>query len=137
MKQQWGEVLRDHGFNPPPLWPLLGGALANRVPPGSHAGILALTLLDPLLLLAMFAAIAWAFGVESMLLASIYFCTIHGASFGWIGGGFLRYVWLASLVGAVCCLKRDRTPRRAPCSDWRRCCGSSPPGSPFRSRCTR
>ena len=35
-------------------------------------------------------------------------CTIHGASFGWIGGGFLRCVWLASLVGAVCCLKRDR-----------------------------
>jgi hypothetical protein len=78
------------------------------MPPGSHAGILALTLLDPVLLLAMFAAIAWAFGIESMLLASIYFCTIHGASFGWIGGGFLRYVWLANLVGAVCCLKRDR-----------------------------
>jgi len=108
MKEQWGEVLRDHGFNPPPLWPLLGGALANLVPAGSHAGILGLTLLDPVLLVAMFASIAWAFGVESMLLASVYFCTIHGASFGWTGGGFLRYVWLASLVRAVCCLKRDR-----------------------------
>ena len=47
MKKQWGEVLRDHGFNPPPLWPLLGGALANLVPAGSHAGILALTLARP------------------------------------------------------------------------------------------
>ncbi len=108
MKRQWGEVLRDHGFNPPPVWPLLGGALANLVPAGSHAGILALTLLDPFLLAGMFASIAWAFGVEAMLLASIYFCTIHGTSFGWTGGGFLRFVWLSSLVGAVCCLKRDR-----------------------------
>jgi hypothetical protein len=109
MRQQWGEVLRDHGFNPPPTWPLLGGALANLVPAGSHAGILALTLIDPLLLLAMFGAVAWAFGAEAMLLASIYFCTIYGASFGWIGGAFLRFLWLASLVTAVCCLKRDRT----------------------------
>jgi hypothetical protein len=108
MTEQWGEVLRDHGFNPPPLWPLLGGALANLVPAGSHAGILALTLLDPLLVVGMFASIAWAFGAEAMLLASIYFCTIHGASFGWTGGGFLRYVWLASLVGCVCCLERNR-----------------------------
>jgi hypothetical protein len=108
MRAQWGEVLRDHGFNPPPTWPLLGSPLANLVPAGSHAGILALTLLDPLLLLAMFAAVGWAFGAEAMLLASIYFCTIHGASFGWIGGGFLRFLWLASLVTAICCLKRGR-----------------------------
>jgi hypothetical protein len=108
MKRQWGEVLRDHGFNPPPVWPLLGGLLANLVPAGSQAGILALTLIDPLLLVGMFGSIAWAFGIEAMLLASIYFCTIYGASFGWTGGGFLRFVWLSSLVGSVCCLKRDR-----------------------------
>jgi len=108
MREQWGEVLRDHGFNPPPTWPLIGGALASLMPAGSHAGILALTLIDPLLLLAMFGAVAWAFGAEAMLLASIYFCTIYGASFGWIGGAFLRFLWLASLATAVCCLKRDR-----------------------------
>jgi hypothetical protein len=108
MREQWGAVLRDHGFNPPPTWPLIGGALANRVPAGRQAGILALTLIDPLLLAGMFWAIAWAFGAEAMLLASIYFCTIYGASFGWTGGGFLRFLWLASLVTALCCLKRDR-----------------------------
>jgi hypothetical protein len=108
MGRQWGDVLRDHGFNPTPVWPLVFGPLANLVPAGSATGILALTLLDPLLLAAMFAAIAWAFGVETMLLASIHFCVIYGASFGWTGGGFLRYAWLASTVGGVCCLKRAR-----------------------------
>jgi hypothetical protein len=108
MGRQWGEVLRDHGFNPTPVWPLLFGPLANLVPAGSAAGILGLTLLDPLLLAALFAAIGWAFGAEVVLLASIYFCTIYGASFGWTGGGFLRHVWLASLVAGVCCLKRAR-----------------------------
>jgi hypothetical protein len=108
MREQWGAVLRDHGFNPPPTWPLLGGPLANLVPAGSRSGILALTLLDPFLLLAMFAAIAWAFGVETMLLASIYFCTIYGASFGWIGGGFFRFLWLASLAISICCLAQGR-----------------------------
>jgi hypothetical protein len=109
MGRQWGEVLRDHGFNPTPVWPLLGGALANLVPAGSAAGIFALALLDPLLLALMFAAIAWGFGAEAMLLTSIHFCTIYGASFGWTGGGFLRHAWLASLVGGVCCLKRERS----------------------------
>ena len=108
MGRQWGDVLRDHGFNPTPVWPLLGGSLASRVPAGSRAGILALTLIDPALLLAMFGAIAWAFGAEAMLLASIYFCTLYGASFGWTGGGFLRYGWLASSVAGVCCLRRAR-----------------------------
>src|SRR5262249_32821338 len=49
MGQTWGEVLKDHGYNPTPAWSLVGGALANQVPAGSRRGVFLLTLLDPLL----------------------------------------------------------------------------------------
>lgn len=108
MRAQYGEVLRDHGFNPTPVWALLGGTLANLVPAGSHRGIVLLTLLDPLIEAALFAAIGWAFGTEVLLLSLIYFCLPFGASFGWTGGSFLRHMWLAGVLGAACCLERGR-----------------------------
>jgi hypothetical protein len=108
MGRQYGEILRDHGFNPTPLWALVGGSLAQMVPAGSRAGILTLSLLDLGLQAALFAAVLWAFGLEAMLLAMIYFTVLFGASFGWTGGAFLRYLWLAGLIGGVCCLHKGR-----------------------------
>lgn len=105
---QYGDVLRDHGFNPTPVWALVGGTLANLVPGGSHRGILALALLDPVLQAAMFAAVAWAFGSEALLLSLIYFCIPFGASFGWTGGSHLRHLWLFGLVVGLSCLRRGR-----------------------------
>jgi hypothetical protein len=105
---QYKSLFADHGFNPTPLWPVVGGRLANRVPAGSPAGVRLLTLLDPLLLLAGFAVVAWVFGLTTALVAVIHFCLIFGASFGWTGGAFLRYVWFASLLGALCCLRQER-----------------------------
>ena len=60
---QYAAVLRDHGFNATPAWTLFGAALAGLVPAASDAGILLLTLLDPLLGVGMLAMIAWAFGL--------------------------------------------------------------------------
>ena len=108
MGSQYGNILRDYGYNPSPLWTLIGGTLANLVPAGSQVGITLLTLIDPLLEAGMFLAIAWAFGIEAALLSMIYFCVLFGASFGWLGGAFLRYVWLVGVVLAVCCLQRKR-----------------------------
>jgi hypothetical protein len=105
---QFGKVYADHGFNPTPLWPLLGGRLARLMPAGSRTGVLLLTLLDPLLLLAAFAAVVWAFGWPAALLGVIEFCLVFGASFGWAGGAFLRYVWFTAMVAAVCFLQRGR-----------------------------
>ena len=105
---QYATLLRDHGFNATPAWSLLGTALAGLVPTGSDTGILLLTLLDPLLLVGMFGMIAWAFGLEAMLLALIYLSLLFGAGFGWTGGGFLRMPWLVASVGSVCCYQRRR-----------------------------
>lgn len=98
MGPSWAEVVKDHGFNPTPIWALIGGALANRVPAGSKRGLFLLTLLDPVLLASSLAAVAWVFGVETALLALTYFCLCFGAGFGWTGGAFLRQLWFSALV---------------------------------------
>ena len=105
---QYSGILRDHGYNPSPLWTLIGGSIANLVPAGSGTGILLLTLLDPLLEAGIFLAILWAFGAEVALLSMLYFCLLFGASFGWLGGAFLRHMWLFGAVVAVCCMRRNR-----------------------------
>ena len=43
----------------------MGVRFARRVPAGSHAGVLVLCLLDPLLLLITFIAVARTFGARS------------------------------------------------------------------------
>jgi hypothetical protein len=101
----WAEVLRDHGFNPTPVWAAIGGALANRVRAGDARGIFLLTLLDPLLLVASSALAARAFGPRAALLAAIHFCVVFGATFGWTGGAFLRYLWFFGLAAAVSLLR--------------------------------
>ncbi len=105
---QYGAVLLDHGFNPTPVWALLGGWLSNLVPPGSHAGILALTLIDPLLILAAITMAAWAFGIPAATLVLLHFCIIFGATFGWTGGAFMRQLWFLSLVGCACFIQKRR-----------------------------
>ncbi len=106
--EHYPAVLKDHGFNATPAWALIGGALSRRVPAGSRRGILLLCLLDVGLLVAVFAAVGWAFGRVALLLALIHFCVIFGANFGWTGGAFLRYLWFFGVVVGVCCLKKRR-----------------------------
>lgn len=108
MGQGYGGVLEDHGYNPTPVWTLLGGFLANRVPAGSFAGVVLLTLLDPVLLAATFAAVAWAFGLESALLVAVYFCVSFGAAFDWVGGAFLRHLSFSAILLSACALSRSR-----------------------------
>jgi hypothetical protein len=102
---QYDALLVDHGYNASPLWNRFGGWIANRVPAGNPSGIAALTAIDPLLQLALFGAVAWAFGLEATLLAMIYFCILFGASFGWLGGAYMRHLWLVTLVLSICALQ--------------------------------
>jgi hypothetical protein len=43
-----------------------------------------------------------------MLLAAIHFCIVFGATFGWTGGAFLRFVWFFGVVVAFCCIAKGR-----------------------------
>ena len=104
----YATVLRDHGFNASPLWAALGGALANRVPAGSHMGLRALAVLDPLLLAGTFAAVWRVFGARGAVLALAHFCLVYGATFEWVGGAFLRYMWFSATALALCAFARGR-----------------------------
>ncbi len=106
LRGQYRKLLHDHGYNATPMWTVVGGALANLVPAGSNTGIRALTLIDPILSLAILGAIAWAFGIETALIAAIYLCVLFGASFGWLGGAVLRHLWFAAFIGSACLLHR-------------------------------
>ena len=104
---RWHAIQRDHGYNPPPTWTALGGALA-ALAPASDGWILALGAIDPLLLGAMWAAVAWAFGWRALCVAAIFWGTNLFAGFGWTGGSFLRQAWLVTSIGGICLLRRGR-----------------------------
>lgn len=105
--QQWRRVHLDHGYNATPAWTLLGWWLTNLDAPPEVA-IARLVWLDPLLLLAMWACVAWAFGWRILCVAWISWGTIQTAAFAWTGGGILRQGWLATMVIGICLLRRQR-----------------------------
>lgn len=104
----WEQLLRDKGYNPTPVWTLLGGALTSRVPIESEAGRFFLVALDPLLLLATFTCVGWAFGRRALLFAAALYLTHYCTSHAHFRAAFLRTDWLFALVASVCCLKKER-----------------------------
>jgi hypothetical protein len=106
-RPRWHAIQRDHGYNPPPAWTALGGALATLAP-ASDTSIRVLGLIDPLLLAGMWAAVAWAFGWRALCVAVIFWGTNLFGDFGWTGGSFLRQAWLVASIAGICLLRRGR-----------------------------
>lgn len=105
--QHWAQMQRDHGYNPPPPWTAVGGAVAG-LRPASSGWMVALALLDPLLVLGAFAALAWAFGWRTASLAAVFWGCQAFAPFFWTGGAFLRQDWFFLSVLAVSLSRRGR-----------------------------
>jgi hypothetical protein len=105
-KREWQQIREDHGFNGSPVWLLAGGLLAAA--PGGAGALPWLTLVDPLLLLAMWGGVVWAFGWRSAAVAAAFWGTNGLAGFDWTGGALLRQDWLAALVLGIACLRRGR-----------------------------
>lgn len=103
--QRWRRFQLDHGYNATPAWTALGRPLASTGP-ALRRQILPLALIDPVLLMAMWAAVAWAFGGRALCVAVIFWGTNHFAGFDIVGGGFLRMGWLAASVIGICLLRR-------------------------------
>ena len=102
------DILQDHGYNATPVWRLLGGFLANRVGELTPTTALRLALIDPVLLLAMMLAIAWAFGWRTLCVALLFFGTNFPARYLWTGGAYLRMDWLLATIAGICLMKRER-----------------------------
>lgn len=106
-RARWEPLFHDHGYNPPPLWTLLGRKLASLHAP-TLGFLTLLASLDPLLMAASIALLGWGFGRRVALLAIIFWGTQAPADFAWTGGGFLRQDWLFFAIAAVAFAKRER-----------------------------
>ena len=104
-KQYWEDMQKDHGYNPPPVWTVLGYYFSN-----AHAAttnyLQFLASLDILYLLGTFAILWWAFGWRVFAVSAIFWGCQHSAPFYWTGGAFLRQDWLFFLVLAACAVRK-------------------------------
>jgi hypothetical protein len=102
---EWQVLLVDHGFNATPFWTGVGSALSAHLPL-NHATLLFLALLDPLLLAAALLLVWRTFDARTCLLVAIFLFANFFGVFDITGGAFLRQLWLAALIGFVCCYHR-------------------------------
>jgi hypothetical protein len=95
----------DHGYNPPPVWTMMGFFWSSLHPP--TVGYLQfLASFDPMLIAAMFAAIGWAFGWRVFAVAATFWGCQAAADYYFTGGAFLRQDWLFLLVLSACLAKK-------------------------------
>jgi hypothetical protein len=111
----WHKVVYDHGFNASPVWIALGASLASELPARSwsigegdsvFSGLIGP--LDPLLLLIALGAVVWAFGWRTACFVVMLFGCNPLSQFLWVGGGFLRQAWLATLIVGLCLVHKQR-----------------------------
>ncbi len=103
-EEVWRRALVDHGYNASPAWGALGKVLIGAEP-ATHLNILPLVLIDPVLLIVMWAFVWRAFGWRATCIALVFWGTNYPGDFLWTGGAFLRNGWLAAITVGVCCLR--------------------------------
>ena len=104
--QYWNDMQKDHGYNPPPVWTVMGHILSSL----HHATptyMKMLAGLDIAFFAGVFWAVYWAFGWRVMAIAMIFWGCQLPAEYFWTGGAFMRQDWLFYLV-LSCCLIRKR-----------------------------
>jgi hypothetical protein len=101
----WNDMQNDHGYNPPPVWTVLGHFWAS-LHPATDGYIKFLASFDILFLAGMFAAVYWAFRWRVFAVAAIFWGCQLPAEYFWTGGAFMRQDWLFWLVLSACLVKK-------------------------------
>jgi hypothetical protein len=108
-EKRWSLILADHGYNGTPAWSfVVGGLFTRHFSVQSSAGRWLMLLLDPLLILATLAVVAWAFGGRVALLVAIFIGTHYLMSWGHLKGALLRTDFAMGSLLAVCLVKKGR-----------------------------
>jgi hypothetical protein len=107
-RDKWAAIAGDHGYNATPVWNATGYLLSN-MGPATDRRILLLALIDPLLLLIMWAVVWWAFGWPAAAVAAIWWGANYPARYTYIGGAFLRQDWMVLAVIGICLVRRGHT----------------------------
>lgn len=103
----WEKMQQDHGYNPPPVWTMVGKAVSSIAPAGDTFFKL-LALIDIGLQLATVLMLNWAFGWRTMTIATIFWGCNAPASFYWTGGALLRQDWIFLAIASLCLARKRK-----------------------------
>jgi hypothetical protein len=103
--QYWNDMQKDHGYNPPPAWTVMGHFWSS-LHPATEGYMQFLASFDIAFFAGMFAAIYWAFGWRVFSVAVIFWGCQLPAEYFWTGGAFMRQDWLFFLVLSACLLRK-------------------------------
>lgn len=102
---RWAAMQVDHGYNATPVWNAAGHLLADTGP-ATRRQIILLSLLDPALLIIMWAVVWWAFGWRATAVAVLWWGTNFPGRYAYIGGAFLRSDFLVMAVIGIALARR-------------------------------
>ncbi len=103
--QYWNDMQKDHGYNPPPAWTVMGHFWSS-LHPATEGYMQFLASFDIAFFAGMFAAIYWAFGWRVFSVAAIFWGCQLPAEYFWTGGAFMRQDWLFFVVLSACFLRK-------------------------------
>jgi hypothetical protein len=103
--QYWNDMQKDHGYNPPPVWTVMGHVLSS-LHPATPTYMKMLAGIDIAFFAGMFGAIYWAFGWRVMSVAIIFWGCQLPAEYFWTGGAFMRQDWIFYLVLSGCLIRK-------------------------------
>jgi hypothetical protein len=101
----WESMMKDHGYNPPPVWGMAGKFFGSFAPAGDRFFKI-LSGVDVLFHLGTVLLFGWAFGWRAMAVATVFWGCNAPANFYWTGGAFLRQDWIFFLIAALCLCKK-------------------------------
>jgi len=101
----WENMIKDHGYNPPPVWSMTGKFFAN-MGEADDAFFKYLASIDIVLHIGAVALLVWAFGWETTAVGVVFWGCNKAADFYWTGGAFLRQDWWFFLVASLCLTKK-------------------------------
>jgi hypothetical protein len=104
-KAYWEGMQQDHGYNPPPVWTILGSFFSN-LRPASARYMQVLAGLDMIYLAGAFAMTWWAFGWRVFAVAVIFWGCQAAAPAPWTAGAFLRQDWFFYLIASACLARK-------------------------------
>jgi hypothetical protein len=101
----WENMVKDHGYNPPPVWTMTGKFFAN-FGVADDAFFKYLASIDVILHVGAVSLLVWAFGWRTTAIAVVFWGCNKAADFYWTGGAFLRQDWWFFLVASLCLTRK-------------------------------
>jgi hypothetical protein len=101
----WENMIKDHGYNPPPVWTMTGKFFAN-MGEADDGFFKWLASIDICLHLGAVAMLVWAFGWRTTAIGVVFWGCNKAADFYWTGGAFIRQDWWFFLVASLCLTKK-------------------------------